>query len=133
MDSASGVVREGSLETLMLVSRAAPGAMAFLLPKLHTLLANDPQNVVADRVIEILTNYAKTSKSAARKVVPIFASTIDLLGVRSAARILNGLGQVVREVPGLAHSALRIGQKFERSVAKSVRGAAVKLLSIAAG
>ena len=44
LDSASAAVQASSLETLTMLSRAAPGAMAFLLPRLHELLANEPQN-----------------------------------------------------------------------------------------
>ncbi len=127
LDSASAVARTGSLETLALLSRASPCTMAFLLPKLHTLLMEDPQSAVADRAIEILSNYAKTSKRAAEKVIPIFASTIDRYGVRSAKRALEALGSLVVQIPELGKATLRIAQKCEKSLSSTVRDAAAKL------
>ena len=127
LDSASAVARTGSLETLALLSRASPGTMAFLLPKLHTLLMEDPQNAVADRAIEILTNYAKTGKRAAEKVIPIFASTIDRIGVRNAKRALDAMGALVVQIPTLGKATLRIAQTCEKSLSRTVRDAAQRL------
>ncbi len=71
LDSSKTPARTASIETLAVLSRVAPGAMAFLLPKLHALLSNDPQAGVANHAIEILGNYGKTSAHAAKKVLPI--------------------------------------------------------------
>ncbi len=87
LDSTSGPVRKASLETLAALSRVSPSAMAFLLPKLHTLLANEPQNTLANNAIEILSNYAKTSKQAAAKVLPILRKSLDGLGPKAAAQV----------------------------------------------
>lgn len=71
LDSTRGPVRKASIETLAVLSRVSPAAMAFLLPKLHEILASEPQNVIVNHAVEILLNYGKTSARAARKVIPI--------------------------------------------------------------
>jgi len=71
LDSTRAPVRKASIETLAALSRISPSAMAFLLPKLHALLASEPQSVVVNHAIEILVNYGKTSARAAKKVIPI--------------------------------------------------------------
>ena len=63
--------------------------MAFLIPKLHDLLAEEPQNAIANHAIEILSNYAKTSERAARKVIPVLRTTLVNLGPKSAAKVVR--------------------------------------------
>ncbi len=74
LDSTREPVQHAALETLAILSHAAPGAMAFLLPRLHAFLANDPQHALAGHAIEILLNYGRTSAEAAKKVIPILGS-----------------------------------------------------------
>jgi hypothetical protein len=93
LDSTRAPVRKASIETLAALSRISPAAMAFLLPKLHTLLASEPQNVVANHAIEILANYGKTSARAAMKVIPILRG----LGHHRAAA--DALEKIDRSAP----------------------------------
>jgi hypothetical protein len=97
LDSTRGPVRKASIETLAALSRVAPSAMAFLIPRLHDLLANEPQNALANHAIEILANYAKTSQQAARKVIPIFRNTIADLGPKSAAKVGKILSDLTKK------------------------------------
>ena len=94
LDSTRGPVQKASLETLAALSHIAPSAMAFLLPKLHSLLANEPQNAIANHAIEILANYGKTSAYAAKKVIPIFRTTVSQLGPKSAVRVRSILKEI---------------------------------------
>ena len=87
LDSTQIPVRKAAIETLATLSHAAPGAMAFLLPKLHALLASEPQNALASHAIEILSNYGKTSAEAAKKVIPILRN----LGGKPASKALDEL------------------------------------------
>lgn len=87
LDSTRAPVRKASLETLAALSSVSPAAMAFLLPKLHALLASEPQNVVVNHAIEILTNYGKTSARAAKKVIPILGVLVGKH--RAAAKALD--------------------------------------------
>jgi hypothetical protein len=89
LDSSRAPVRKASIEMLAALSRVSPTAMAFLLPTLHNLLANEPQNAIANHAIEILHNYARTSKEASRKVIPILKSNIKRLKPRAVTRILK--------------------------------------------
>jgi hypothetical protein len=91
LDSTRAPVRKASIETLAALSRVSPAAMAFLLPKLHALLANEPQNVMVNHAIEILTNYGKTSAQAARKVIPILRT----LGDENAKRVKKALEELM--------------------------------------
>ena len=70
--------------------------MAFLIPKLHDLLANEPQHAIANRAIEILSNYAKTSERAARKVIPVLRTTLSNLGPKSAAKVAKVLKEITK-------------------------------------
>ncbi len=70
--------------------------MAFLIPRLHDLLAKEPQNAIANHAIEILSNYAKTSERAARKVIPIFRTTLTNLGPKSAAKVAKILKEITK-------------------------------------
>ena len=83
LDSTRAPVRKASIETLAALSRISPAAMAFLLPRLHALLASEPQSAVVNHAIEILTNYGKTSARAAKKVIPILGT---LVGKHRAAK-----------------------------------------------
>ena len=87
LDSTRAPVRKASIETLAALSRVSPAAMAFLMPKLHTLLASEPQTAIVNNAIEILTNYGKTSARAAKKVIPILAALVGKH--RSAAKALD--------------------------------------------
>lgn len=91
LDSTRGPVRKASIEMLAILLRVSPGAMAFLIPTLHYLLANEPQNAIANHAIEILVNYARTSKEAAQKVIPILKSSVKSLRPRTAARISDAI------------------------------------------
>ena len=96
LDSTSGPVRSASLEALAALSRVSPATMAFLLPKLHTLLSNEPQNTLANNAVEILSNYAKTSTQAAAKVIPILKKSLDGLGPKAAEqvkKIIDGIDE----------------------------------------
>ncbi len=94
LDSSRTPVREASIEILAMLSRVSPTAMAFLIPRLHDLLANEPQNTVANHAIEILHNYARTSKEAAQKVIPILKSSIMSLKPKTKAHV----PQVIEEL-----------------------------------
>jgi len=87
LDSTRGPVRKASIETLAVLSRVSPAAMAFLLPKFHALLASEPQTVVVNHAIEILTNYGKTSARAAKKVIPTLGGLVGKH--RAAAKALD--------------------------------------------
>lgn len=127
MDSASDQLRKGSIETLAVLSRVAPGAMAFLLPKLHMMLAAKPEDLAGEHAIEILSNYAKTSRQAAERVLPIIASTIDKYGTKNVVKALGVLQELGREVPKLAMEIVKIGDRFQKSVIETVRKAAQNL------
>ncbi|MFI5201924.1 MAG: hypothetical protein ACHQNE_06025 [Candidatus Kapaibacterium sp.] len=93
LDSTRGPIRKASIETLAALSRISPAAMAFLLPKLHALLASEPQNVVVNHAIEILVNYGKTSARAAKKVMPILRD----FGDKNAKRVKKALDELTSE------------------------------------
>jgi hypothetical protein len=97
LDSTREPIRKASIETLAALSRVAPSAMAFLIPRLHALLADEPQNALANHAIEILANYAKTSRQAARKVIPIFRNTIAELRPKSAAKVGKILAELTKK------------------------------------
>src|SRR5438309_7894421 len=86
LDSARTPLRKSSIEALALVSRVSPRATAFLLPRLHALLADEPQSALANSALEILINYAKTSHRAAQRVAPIFRETLAKLTPNSAGQ-----------------------------------------------
>jgi Bacterial regulatory proteins, gntR family len=94
LDSSRAPVQKASIEILAALSRVSPSAMAFLIPRLHNLLANEPQHAIAHHAIEILHNYARTSKEAAHKVIPILKSTITNLKPKTAARISNVIDEL---------------------------------------
>ncbi len=96
LDSTRGEIRKASIEALAVLSRVSPSAMAFLLPRLHDLLAEEPQHAIANHAIEILHNYAKTSERAARKVIPILRTAITNLGPKSAAKVTKILKEIAR-------------------------------------
>jgi hypothetical protein len=96
LDSSRAPVRKASIELLAMLSRISPSAMAFLIPRLHDLLSNEPQNAIANHAIEILHNYAKTSERAARKVIPIFRTTLANLGPKSAANVAKMLKELTK-------------------------------------
>jgi hypothetical protein len=94
LDSARAPLRKSSIEALALVSRVSPKATAFLLPRLHALLADEPQSVLANNALEILINYANTSKRAAQRVAPIFRETLTELGPKMAAKVKRALKEM---------------------------------------
>ncbi len=94
LDSSKTPVRNASVEMLAILSRVSPSAMAFLIPTLHNLLSNEPQNSIANHAVEILVNYARTSKEAAQKVVPILASQIKRLAPLHAAKIKDAIEEL---------------------------------------
>jgi hypothetical protein len=96
LDSTRAPVRNASIEMLAAISKVSPATMAFLIPKLHALLSNKPQNTIANHAIEILHNYAKTSERAARKVIPILRTTIANLGPKSAAKVNQLLKELTK-------------------------------------
>jgi hypothetical protein len=87
LDSSRAPVRSASIEMLAVLSRVSPGTMAFLIPRLHDLLSEEPQNAIANHAIEILQNYARTSAAATSKVLPILRSNITKLKPKAAERI----------------------------------------------
>jgi len=97
LDSTRDPVRKASIETLAALSRVAPSAMAFLIPRLHALLADEPQNTITNHAIEILSNYARTSERAARKVIPILRNTISELGPRSASKVSKLISELTKK------------------------------------
>ncbi len=96
LESSRTPVRKASIEMLAMLSKASPTAMAFLIPTLHNLLANEPQNVIANHAIEILHNYAKTSEQAAKKVIPVLRSSLSNLGPKAAANVSKILKDLTR-------------------------------------
>ncbi len=92
IDSSDEPIRKSSLATLSLMSRISPKTVAFLIPRLHALLASEPQGVLANHAIEILTNYAKTSKRTADKVANVLTETIAASPAR-LERALKKLGK----------------------------------------
>jgi hypothetical protein len=96
LDSTRGPIRKASIEALAALSRVSPTAMAFLIPRLHALLAEEPQHAIANHAIEILHNYAKTSERAARKVIPILRTTLSELGPKSTAKVTKVLKELTK-------------------------------------
>jgi hypothetical protein len=96
LDSARAPLRKSSIEALALASRVSPKAMAFLLPRLHDLLTDEPQSILANHALDILMNYANTSKRAAQKVAPIFRDAMTELGPKMAARVKQALKEMER-------------------------------------
>jgi hypothetical protein len=96
LDSSRAPVRKASIEMLAALSRVSPTAMAFLLPTLHNLLANEPQQAIANHAIEILANYARTSEQAARKVIPVLRTTLSNLGPKSTANVIKVLKELTK-------------------------------------
>ncbi len=96
LDSTRDEIRKASIEALAALSRVSPTAMAFLIPRLHTLLAEEPQHAIANHAIEILHNYAKTSERAARKVIPILRTALTNLGPKSAAKVKAVLRELTK-------------------------------------
>lgn len=128
---ASAHVRETSLDALAIIARIAPGTVAFLLPRLHAILATETTDLLRDRAIDILNLYARTSKQAAEKVFPILVEALDKYGTRNATRGLNALAQIVEIVPRFSREAITIAERYQSNLTGAISGAAKKLLEIA--
>ncbi len=96
LNSTRGEIRKASIEALAVLSRVSPAAMAFLIPKLHVLLSEEPQHAIANHAIEILHNYARTSERAARKVIPVLRTALSNLGPKGAAKVTKVLKELTQ-------------------------------------
>ncbi|HEY3874414.1 MAG TPA: hypothetical protein VGM92_02975 [Candidatus Kapabacteria bacterium] len=94
LESTKAPVRNASIEMLAALSRVSPTAMAFLIPALHELLSNEPQQAVANHAVEILTNYARTSKEAAQKVIPILQKNVRMWNPKLTLRVKDALKEL---------------------------------------
>jgi hypothetical protein len=111
IESTSARISEASLQTIALVSRASPTAVAFLLPRLHNLLSKESTETVSEQVVEILSNYGRSSKAAAERVLPIFRNAIAKAGSRTLKPLSKGLSELSNRVP---EARKEIGEMMER-------------------
>jgi hypothetical protein len=110
------------------VSRAAPGAFAFLLPRLHTLLSKDSTETVSEQAIEILTNYGRSSRKAAERVIPIFSNTVGKVNARAIRPIIDGLSELSTKVPEASRDIAQTIDRLQTSVSGGIRVAATRVV-----
>lgn len=94
LNSSKSSVQKASVEMLAILSKVSPAAMAVVIPTLHNILSNEPQNAVANHAIEILTNYGRTSKEAAQKVIPVLKKNVKKLKPVSVERISRAVQEL---------------------------------------
>lgn len=99
LDSANAQVREASLQSLALISEAAPSAVAFLLPRLHSLLAKDSTETVWEQAVAIVSNYGRSSRSAAERALPILREAGERVRRATAVPLIAGLTRLTEMLP----------------------------------
>ena len=124
LDSASGQVREASLQSLALVSRAAPGAMAFLLPRLHSLLSKDSTETVSEQAIEILTNYGRSSRNAAERALPLLRHVMGQAPGRAIKPLIAGFSAIAEKLPEQGKEITESIERLQESIGQNLRSAA---------
>ena len=127
LDSASGQVREASLQSIALISRAAPGAVAFLLPRLHTILSKDSTESVSEQVIEILTNYGRSSRVAAERVLPILRGAVDKVHGHTIQPLITAFGAIAEKLPERGKEVTAYVERLQHAIGDNFRVAASKV------
>lgn len=117
-------VRWEAMHAVALVTPAAPGRTAALLPAIARLIRSDASTIVRDYAIDA---------AAAEHACGLLQEALLAWDGKHAARVLSGLARVAAHAPALALRLLPIGHEYAEHSKPSVKKAAKALVKAVGG
>lgn len=119
-----------AMHALALTAEIATDVITPLLPQLKGMSITDTSTIVRDYCVVAISNYAKTNKKAAREALVALELILEQWKEKQAARVFQGLQNIIEVDPTLKSEVLSLAKPFEQSSKSSVKKAYKSLMKV---
>ncbi len=105
-------VRWEAMHAFALMAPFAPKVIAPLLPQLTQMILEDSSVIVRDHAIDAIACYARTSRPAAQRTLPVLKQALTAWEGKQAGHALTGLANVAAAAPELTPEVRALGESF---------------------